>query len=77
MISRSNENFFALMTMLQSGARSRARSPAHAAAKGIVRLEILPIIRVAFEIHQGKDASEILALCEPALIEVVRRVIEK
>jgi len=24
MISRSNENFFALMTMLQSGARSRA-----------------------------------------------------
>jgi hypothetical protein len=74
MISRSNANFFALCAMLESSGK---RSPTHAAALGVVRYEIAPIIRNAFEVYPEKDVEEILTLIEPALTEIVRRIVEK
>jgi hypothetical protein len=74
MISRSNANFFALCAMLESSGK---RSPARAAALGIVRYEIVPIIRAASETYPELSVDEILELCEPSLVDVLVRVIEK
>jgi hypothetical protein len=72
---RATQNFFALLAMLDSA--REPRSQAQAAAAGIVRHEILPILAAGFETYPEKDVSEILTLCEPALIDVLQHIIER
>jgi hypothetical protein len=66
-----------LLHLLNSSARTKSRSPAHAAAAGIVRSEIIPTIWAAFETYPELDVEEVLELCAPALIEVLYHNITK
>jgi hypothetical protein len=76
-IKRATQNFFALLHALDVSRSGKPHSPAHAAAAGIVKHEINPIIRAAFETYPALDVEEILELCTPALVEVLSRVIER
>jgi hypothetical protein len=77
-MKRSMQNFYALLHMLDSSrARAKPRSPAQAAAAGIVRHEINPVIRAAFETYPELDVEEILERCTPALTEVLLRALER
>jgi hypothetical protein len=76
-MNRSTENFFALLHLLNSSRTNKRHSPARAAAAGIVKHEIMPIIRSAFEVYPEKDIDEVLVICEPALTEALFRIIER
>jgi hypothetical protein len=76
-MKRATQNFFALLHALDASRSGKPHSPAHAAAAGIVRHEINPIIRAAFATHPELDVEEILALCEPAMIEALTHVLKR
>jgi hypothetical protein len=70
-----NQAFYALCALLQDSAHAKSR--ADAAARGIVRHEILPIIRAGFQTYPELETEEILELCTPALVETLRQIMER
>jgi hypothetical protein len=77
-MDRANQNFFALIHMLDSSrGGKRARSPEHAAALAITRHELLPILNAAFENHPQLDTPEVLELCVPALAEALQHHLKR
>lgn len=72
-----NRNFFALCAMLEnSGRRSKRHTPAQLTAISIVRHQLLPILRAAFETYPEKDTEEVLRICEYALADKLVPIIE-
>jgi hypothetical protein len=68
-----NQSFFALCSLLQNSARPKSK--AHATAMAVVRYELIPILDSAFKTYPELDPEEILALCEPAMVEVLEHII--
>jgi hypothetical protein len=79
-MSRSTKNFFALVALLEASSSSRRPkrrlTPAQLTAISIVRHQLLPILRAAFETYPEKDTEEVLAICEYALADVLVPIIE-
>jgi hypothetical protein len=83
-MNRTTKNFYALLSILNeasakphSPSHAKSHSLSHAAATGIVNHEIIPIIAEIFGNYPQKNVDEVLDLCEPALIDVLARIIER
>jgi hypothetical protein len=72
-----NKNFFALVALLEaSGRRAQRHTPAQLTANSIVRHQMLPILRAAFETYPEKDIEEVLEISAPALADVLVPILE-